>query len=270
MPSLAGKVIIITGASAGIGKSLALLLAPLGVRLVLGARRLDRLEEIAKQTRTAGSETVVLACDVSRRADVDALAAAAVEKFGRIDIMVANAGYGILASIDDTTDAQFDDIVNTNIKGTFWSMQAASRQMRTQTPDPATGRRGHIIAVSSAAGRRSLPLFGIYSMTKAAQLSLCEAMRLELKPQGIYVSSVHPISTTTEFFDVASSKSQTKARGLGTTQSAETVCKKMIRLMKHPKPELWPHGLTRIGIVLAILMPRLADRSLAKSMSQRT
>ena len=260
--SLKGKVIIITGASSGIGRALALLLAPQGVKLVLGARRMERLDEIARQTRAAGAPTETLPCDVSRRSDVDALAAAAIQHFGRIDAMIANAGHGLQASVEETTDAQFDDLLNVNLKGTFFAMQAAARQMRAQTPD-ASGRRGHIIAVSSIVGRRSPPMFGAYSMTKAAQISLCEALRVELRPVGIAVSSVHPISTATEFFDVATQKSRSAAKGMGKVQTAETVARKMVKLLQRPRPECWPHGPSRIAVVLGMLMPRMTDRVLA-------
>jgi len=268
MRSLAGKVVVITGASAGIGRALAIALAPFQVKLVLGARRVDRLEAVAQTVRAAGSDALAVACDVASRGAVDALAAAAVEHYGRMDVMVANAGYGLVGRLEDLTDEQFDDIVAVNVKGTLYAMQAAVRQMRTQAPD-SRGRRGHIIAVSSAAGRRGLPLFGVYAMTKAAQLSLCEALRVELKDAAIAVSSVHPISTTTEFFDVASEKSRIRARGMGTTQSAETVARKMVRLMAHPKPELWPHGASRLALVMAALMPGLADRMLGGMLPRR-
>src|SRR6201999_1760821 len=105
--------------------------------------------------------------------------------------MLANAGYGLLAKIHETTEQQFDDIVAVNVKGTMYAMQAAADVMMKQEPrGPGRPARGHIIAVSSGAARRGLPLYGVYSMTKAAQLSLAEAMRVELRGQRIYVSSV--------------------------------------------------------------------------------
>ena len=265
------KTIIITGASAGIGAATALQLAAQGANLVLGARRIDRLESVAAECRKAGGKALALRCDVARRADVDALVSAAVEKFGRLDVMLANAGYGLLAKVHELTEQQFDDIVATNVKGTWYAMQAAARVMLQQPPQGGgKARCGHIIAVSSGAGRRGLPLFGVYAMTKAAQLSLCEAMRVELMAQGVYVSSVHPLTTATEFFDVASSKSRFKSSGLGHAQTVETVARKIVGLIRRPRPELWPVMGSAWMLAMAAAFPRLADWGMARSIGRRS
>jgi len=264
------KTIIITGASSGIGAATARALAREGANLVLGARRLDRLEQVAAQCRGLGGTALAMACDVSQRADVDRLVAASVEKFGRLDVMLANAGYGFLEKIHEATDAQFDAIVNTNVKGTWYAMQAAAAVMLKQ-PASGTGkaRRGHIIAVSSGAARRGLPLYGIYAMTKAAQLSLCEAMRVELLGQGVYVSSVHPLTTATAFFEVASEKSRFRSTGLGHAQPVEVVARKIARLIRRPRPELWPVPGSAWMLAIAAAFPRLADHSMARTAGNR-
>jgi NAD(P)-dependent dehydrogenase (short-subunit alcohol dehydrogenase family) len=270
MPTIANKVVIITGASAGIGAATAFALARQKARLVLGARRLDKLEEIATKCRAAGAEVLTVGSDVSKREDVEKLVAAAVEKFGRLDVMLANAGYGFLAKIHETTEEQFDDIVATNVKGTWYAMQAATNAMLKQKPLPGEKYRGHIIAVSSGAGRRGLPLYGVYSMTKAAQLSLAEAMRVELKGQGIYVSTVHPLTTATDFFEVASSKSRLKSTGLGHAQPVTVVANKIAKLIRRPRPELWPVPFSAWLLAIAATFPRLADWSMAKTVYRRT
>jgi short-subunit dehydrogenase len=265
------KTIIITGASSGIGAATALELAKTGANLILGARRFDRLEQVAAQCRTLGAKAEVLLCDVRSRADVEALVTRAVEKFGRLDVMLANAGYGILARVHETTDEQFDDIVATNVKGTWYAMRAAAAVMLQQEPQGAgKARRGLIIAMSSGAGRRGLPLYGAYSMTKAAQLSLCQAMRVELMPQGVYVSSVHPLTTTTEFFEEVSRRSHVRSRGFNRAQTAETVARKIAGLIRRPRPELWPVPGSRWLLVLAAAMPRLVDRSMSRSLGPRS
>ena len=276
MGTIAGKVIIITGASSGIGAATAMALAREGAKLVLGARRMDRLEKVATECSAAGKgvggEAFAMACDVSKRTDVDLLVAAAVAKFGRLDVMIANAGYGFLAKIHETTEQQFDDIVATNVKGTLHCMQAAAEVMLKQTPAAGAGKagRGHIIVTSSGAARRGLPLYGVYAMTKAAQLSLAEAMRVELTGQGIYVSTVHPLTTATEFFDVASSKSRMRSTGMGHAQPVEVVARKMVRLIRRPRPELWPVPLSHLMLVIPALLPRLADWSMSRTISRRT
>ncbi|HVT80067.1 MAG TPA: SDR family oxidoreductase [Phycisphaerae bacterium] len=277
MTDLRDQVVIITGASSGIGAATAVELVRAGAKVVLGARRHERLVKVAEQcAKAAGNvreeRAIVMDCDVSKRSDVDHLTATTVERFGRVDVMIANAGYGMLARIHEMSEDQLNDIFDTNVKGTWYAMQAAARVMLAQTPRQARGkaRRGHIIAVSSGAGRRGMPLYGAYAMTKAAQLSLCEAMRVELAREGVYVSSVHPLTTSTEFFDVASTKSRMRSHGVGPAQSAEAVARKIVRLVKHPRPELWPVPFSAYALAFAAAFPRIADWVMAKSIGSRT
>lgn len=263
MPTpLHNKVVVITGASAGIGAATAVALARQGARLVLGARRADKLQAVAQACQDAGGQALALPCDVARRSDVDALVAAAVQHFGTLDVMIANAGYGMLARIHETDEAAFDEIVQVNVKGTWYAMQAAASVMLPR-------KAGHIIAISSAAARRGLPLYGVYSMTKAAQLSLVEAMRVELAGTGVYVSSVHPISTTTEFFDVAAQRSRIKTGGLGPAQTPEHVAKRIVSLVRRPRPELWPMRPARLALAVSALFPRIGDFIMKRALPHR-
>ncbi len=273
MPKVAGKVVAIAGASSGIGAALAIELAGAGAKIMLAARRADRLADVAAKCIAAAKNpdaVKTLLCDVSKRADVEKLVAETVTAFGRLDVIVANAGYGLLAKIHEMTEEEFDSMVATNIKGTWYAMQAAAEVMLKQKPLDGEKWRGHIIAVSSGAARRGLPLYGLYSMTKAAQLSLAQAMRVELQSDRIYISTVHPLTTATEFFDVASSKSRFKSGGLGRAQTAQTVAKKIVRLIKRPRPELWPAFASHLMLVLPALFPRLADWSMAKTVGRRS
>lgn len=256
--TLEGSTIVITGASSGIGATLALALAPRHVNLVLAARRIEKLEQVAQQVRAAGSAALVMACDVGQREQVQALVATATEKFSRLDVMVANAGFGFLAPLERTTDAQMEEIIRVNVLGTWYAMAESIPVMRRQGS-------GHLVLISSAAARRGLPLMGPYAMTKAAQLSLAEAARAELAHTGIYVSSVHPISTATEFFDTASQRSRMPVGGMGHTQTAQFVARKIVRLLERPRPELWPFGPARFGLAVAALWPGLADYFMARS-----
>jgi short-subunit dehydrogenase len=273
VPPKPTRTILITGASAGIGAATALQLARRGHNLILAARRLDKLESVAAQCRTLGVQAFPIPCDVSRRADIDRAVSLALEKFSRLDVMFANAGYGFLAKIQDVTDQQFDDIVAANVKGSLYAMQAAVAVMQKQSPlpsAPARAARGHIILTSSGAARRGLPLYGVYSMTKAAQLSLAEAMRVELRHTGVYVSTVHPLTTATEFFDVASSKSRLRSTGLGHAAPADSVARKIARLIDKPRPELWPAPGSRLSLAFAAAFPGLVDRVMAKTVGKRT
>jgi short-subunit dehydrogenase len=272
MATLAAKTIIITGASSGIGAATALVLAAHRTNLILAARRIDKLERIAAECKAAGAPAAIpIACDVANRPDVDRTVQTAMDQFHRLDVMIANAGYGFLAKIHETTEQQFDDIVAANVKGTLYAMQAAAAVMLNQEPrGNSRSARGHIIAVSSGAARRGLPLYGVYSMTKAAQLSLAEAMRVELKSRQIYVSTVHPLTTATEFFEVASSKSRVRSTGLGHAQPASVVAGKIAGLIARPRPELWPVPFSSWMLSLATLFPRLADSAMARTVARRS
>jgi short-subunit dehydrogenase len=128
------------------------------------------------------------------------------------------------------------------------------------------GYRGQIMIVSSAAGRRGLPFFGAYAATKFAQLAISEALRVELKPAGIAVTSVHPVGTNTEFFDVAE-KSTGVRRPMTdqkTRQTADTVARKMIKAVERPTTELWPLRASRWGLSFSTLFPGLTDHFMTK------
>jgi short-subunit dehydrogenase len=130
----------------------------------------------------------------------------------------------------------------------------------------AKGLRGQVVIVSSAAARRGVPYLGPYSATKAAQLSLAEALRVELKPHRIAVTSVHPVMTKTEFGTAAEAASNIKLPrdGTGASTSLDYVVSKMIGAIEHPRPEVWTHQATRLSLTLATLFPRVADRVLGR------
>ena len=239
--------ITITGASAGIGEALARNLHGQGARLVLAARRRERLESLAKEL--AGS--IVVEGDVSIPADCARIAAAGE----RLDVLVCNAGYGLAKSIEDTTGDDWLDLLRTNLLGTTECIRTALPRLRAQ--ELRDGWRGHIVIVSSALARRGRPDGGAYSATKAAQLSVAEALRVELASDRIAVTSVHPVGTATEFVQAA--------RGTWTTgakepmQTAEHVAGRIAAAIARPRPEVWPHRLSRWGLSLATLWPSLLD-----------
>ncbi len=254
------KVVLITGASSGIGAACALALAERRTTLVLGARRMDKLQAIAGKAKAIGSQVIIASCDVSIREDVNALVQSAKEQFGRLDVAIANAGFGLRSPVHLTSPEHMQEIWNVNVMGTWYVMAAAAPIMIDQ-------HAGHIIVVSSAIARRAIPQMGAYAMTKSAQLSLVEAQRLELSGRGVAVSSVHPITTSTEFFQQASQRSGKRVDGLGKTQSPELVAGKIVRLIEHPQPELWPYSPVRYALAFAAAFPVLADRLIRKQFS---
>ncbi len=255
-------VIIITGASAGIGRRLAIDLHARGAKLVLAARRIEKLYELREQL---GGGHLSVTTDVSNGDDCRRLIEQAVERFGRIDTLVANAGYGLPSNVHDTTPGQVEAMFRTNVFGTIDCARAAVGVMAGQTP--RDGVRGQIMIVSSGAARRGLPYFGVYSATKAAQLSIAEAMRVELSPKAIAVTSVHPIGTETDFFTVAESLGETKIQSpmrQNWRQPVERVTVAMVRAIAKPRAEVWTSLGARWGLALNALMPSVGDAVMRK------
>jgi short-subunit dehydrogenase len=259
--SLRDMKVLITGASAGIGKGLAEALSSPGARLALAARRLERLEQLNAQL---GGRHVCMQADVSKADDCQRFVAHAAEALGRIDTLVCNAGFGILRAVHETSADQFEQIFRTNVAGTMDCIRAAVPMMLKQ--DLRDGWRGQIMIVSSGAARRGLPYAGVYSATKAAQLSLAEALRVELAPRRIAVTSVHPIGTQTDFFDVAEKVSDRKlaSTGGGHRHSVERVVLGMVRAIENPRREVWSSTLARSLLALNALIPAVGDFAMAK------
>jgi NAD(P)-dependent dehydrogenase (short-subunit alcohol dehydrogenase family) len=160
---------------------------------------MDRLDEL---NRALGGGHFCIAADVSRIDDCRSLVEQAIARHGRIDTLVCNAGYGIYKWISRTTPQDTRDIFATNVLGTTDCIHFALPHMMRQ--EQRDGWRGQIMIVSSVVGRRGMPFIGMYSATKAAQFALSDALRVELRPQRIAVTSVHPTQTATEFGKVAS------------------------------------------------------------------
>ena len=253
-------VVVITGASSGIGRESAIY--PIHRRapsFTLAARRLDRLEALNVEL---GGQHQVLQADVSNQDDCRNVVNAAVSRYGRIDTLVCNAGYGLAKSMADTTSIDLRRIFETNLFGTTDTIRSAIPIMLRQTE--RDGYRGQIMIVSSAVARRGLPFFGAYSATKAAQLSISEALRVELKPAGIAVTSVHPVGTETEFFDLAGKHGNSTvpppAKG-ELRQTADVVAKRMAA-RSCGQGRRFGRGLARYGISIATLVPGIVDRAL--------
>jgi 3-oxoacyl-[acyl-carrier protein] reductase len=189
MESLQDQVIVITGASAGIGRATARELLAAGARVVLGARRRERLDAIEAEfpDRVA---TVVM--DVRVPADSERLMETALERFGRLDSLVANAGIGMYGGILDHSDEALTTMLDTNIAGTVWPIRAAVPHMLE------TGR-GDIVIVASVAGFRGGADEAVYAATKFAQVGLAGALDRELREKGIRVTTIGPAGTSTEF-----------------------------------------------------------------------
>jgi NADP-dependent 3-hydroxy acid dehydrogenase YdfG len=173
--NITGKVVVITGASSGIGEAIARLLAERGAQVALGARRKDRLDALAKQIRDRGGKAETFVTDVTRRGDVESLVQGAVQAFGRIDVLVNNAGIMPLSPLDRLKVDEWDRMVDVNIKGVLYGIAAALPRMLKQ-------KSGHIINVSSVAGHVLFPTAAVYCGTKFAVRAITEGLRREAKP----------------------------------------------------------------------------------------
>lgn len=189
--SIEGTVIAITGASSGIGAATAAALVDAGARVAVCARHEDRL---AKLVSELGDDKVVpVTGDVRDPALNDALVAAAVRKWGRLDTMVANAGIGAYGGIMDLDDAELTEMVETNVLGTVWSVRSAVKQFRSQ------GDGGDLVIVASVAGFRGGADEAVYAGTKHAQVGLAGSLDRELRAEGTRVTLICPAGTHTEF-----------------------------------------------------------------------
>jgi NAD(P)-dependent dehydrogenase (short-subunit alcohol dehydrogenase family) len=251
---LSGAVAAITGASAGIGRETAIAFAREGARVAVCARRSDRLEAVADAVRAAGGECHVFEADVADEAQVRRFIESTVARFGRLDILVNNAGYGVRGRVEETPSEDFGRLMRVNYLGSVYACRAALPIMRQQ-------RRGVIINVSSIVGHRSLPGGAAYAATKAAQISLTESLRVELRGTGIHACSVHPIGTATEFAEVAARSSPGRSGGpLGPQQTAAAVARAIVRCARRPRAEVYPYPLARAVVWANALFPGLMDR----------
>jgi short-subunit dehydrogenase len=255
----AGRVAIITGGSVGIGAATARAFAGAGMRLALCARRRTHLESLAAELRAGGAEVSVFPLDVTDEKALRAMVDEVAARCGGVDVLVNNAGRGMAATFEDTTPAEFREILELNLLATIIGSQAVLPHMRRQG-------RGHIFNVSSVVGRRSIPGRAAYSATKFAMGGISEALRLELRGTGIHVSLVYPIYTATEFHDVETRRMHIPR--MGPVQTADQVARAMLRCVRRPRPEVYPYRPARLLAVLSALCPSLADRVVARALAR--
>jgi short-subunit dehydrogenase len=261
--SLSGRVAAITGASSGIGLACARHLAREGVAVVLGARRISMLEATAAQIRAAGGSAAIAQIDVVRENDVHALAGLAVREFGRLDVMICNAGFGYYGAIDDTPAEVMRRMMDVNFMGTFYGATAALPVFRRQGS-------GHLIFVSSIVGRRGVPQMGAYTATKAAQAGLAESLRAEFTGTPIHVSCVYPVSTPTEFTEAMARDYGHHISGLGPRQTVDDVARAIVACIRRPRPEVYPYRVSRGLAILNALAPAFTDRFVRRYGRRRT
>ena len=192
MANIADKVVVITGASSGIGESMARLLADKGARVVLGARRKDRVDALMEDINARGGRAVGFKVDVTDRREVEALVGGALDAYNRIDVMVNNAGIMPIAPMAALKVDEWDRMIDVNIKGVLYGVAAALPIMQRQ-------KQGHIINIASVLGFKVLAPGGtVYSATKFAVRAVTEGLRIELKADNIRSTIISPGAVATE------------------------------------------------------------------------
>ncbi|RRZ90435.1 SDR family oxidoreductase [Erwinia sp. 198] len=183
--NISGKVVVITGASSGIGEATARQLSAAGASVVLGARRLEKLNALAEEITATGGKVEVAQTDVANLHDVEALVKKAVEVFGRVDVLINNAGIMPNSRLDELQVDDWNRAIDINLKGTLYGIAAALPFMKVQ-------KSGHIINVSSLSGHRVRPTTAVYSATKFAVRALSEGLRMEMTPYNIRSTIISP------------------------------------------------------------------------------
>ncbi len=195
------QVAIVTGASSGIGYATAIAIAKAGGKVAIGARRVDKLEQLKKDIEKIGGECIVVSCDVTKRSDCENLVNSAVKKWNRVDILVNNAGLMPLSFVKNLKIDEWEQMIDVNIKGVMYCTAAAIPHMLAQ-------KSGHIVIISSIAGRVVFPAGSVYCATKFAVRAFSEGLRQELSVRNnIRVTTIEPGIVDTELTNTITDKS---------------------------------------------------------------
>jgi NADP-dependent 3-hydroxy acid dehydrogenase YdfG len=202
--NITDKVVVITGASSGIGESTAKFLAERGAKVVLGARRSNRIDTLVQEIKAGGGKAIGLSTDVTKRVEVEALVKKAVDSFGRVDVLINNAGIMPIAPIEALKVDEWDRQIDVNLKGLLYGVAAALPHMQKQ-------KSGHIINMASVFGIKVFAPGGtIYCTTKAAVRALTEGLRIELHSQNIRCTMISPGAVATELSESSSDEATRK------------------------------------------------------------
>ena len=195
------QVVVVTGASSGIGYATALAIAKAGAKVAVGARRVDKLEQLKKDIEKIGGECITVQCDVTKRSDCENLINAAIKKWNKIDILVNNAGLMPLSFVKNLKIDEWDQMIDVNIKGVMYCAAAAIPHMLAQ-------KSGHIVNISSIAGRVVFPAGSVYCATKFAVWAFSEGLRQELSVRNnIRITTIEPGIVDTELTNTITDKS---------------------------------------------------------------
>ena len=249
--SLKGKVAVVTGASSGIGEATVLELAARGAWVVAAARSVDKLEDLARRAASYG--VLVAEADVADRESVEAMVELTVEKLGRLDVLVNNAGLGLSGRVSELRSEDLRYVFEVNTIGPLNCVQAAL---------PRMGRGGRIINVSSVVGLRAIPKVGGYCSTKFALNALSDSLRVEVAERDVSVTSVYPGTTRTSFRDNSRRTKDEKRGWRPKGVTPERVAKKIADAAEKGPRDVYVTPSDKLFVAGVTLLPGLADRVL--------
>lgn len=257
---LEGKVVVLTGASSGIGREAALQLARQGCRLVLAARRAEDLEDTARRCRIEGAEVggdaLAVVTDVSREEDVERLVRSALDAFGRIDVWVNNAGVTLFALLEQATFEEHRRVIETNLFGAMMAARAVIPVFRAQGA-------GVMVNVGSVLSQVGQPFVPSYTISKFGLRGLSEVLRVELADEpAIQICTLLPYAVDTPHFQSGANQRGRRARAMPPVQSPEDVAAALIDLIERPRRELHVPRVARLGLAFHALLPQTAERLL--------
>jgi NAD(P)-dependent dehydrogenase (short-subunit alcohol dehydrogenase family) len=277
---LRDKPIAITGGGTGIGLWTAIECARAGMPVAISGRREDKLREAADLIRREAAATaargspparvLTMPLDVTDARACEAFVARAIAEFGSLYAVLANAGYGVERSVLRADDAMLRDMFETNFWGSLNVVRPAAAHMLSRPRPGGVGAgdpppRGHVLFTSSCLAKIGVPFYACYCATKAAQDYFGRAMRLELEPAGVKVSTVHPIGTKTEFFDKAGERSGPGGTKLVNAtderfmQHPRVVARAIVRCLQRPRGEVWTSTPMRLALGACVMFPSIAD-----------
>lgn len=262
---LRNKVVLITGASSGFGEDAARLFAQEGCRVVLAARRLERLQELAGNIQDRGGEAIAVPVDVTNRSEINVMVKSAIDLYGQIDILFNNAGFGRLSWLE-TLDPERD--IETQIQVNLTGLIQTTRAV---LPYMLKRGEGHIINMSSVAGWIAPSTYSIYSATKFGVRGFTDALRREVQPFGIDVSGIYPGPAHTEFGRHTGNHPMKKSvlRKYFRSMTSEYVAQRVVDLAKHPRRAVIVPWYYHIALFADRVMPWLVDWIVIRSVTRK-
>ena len=254
------KVVLITGASSGIGKQTAIEFAKLGSNIILVARRKNKLEQVENELKKFNVNTLVCTCDVSKKDQVEKMSKIVLEKFNSIDILVNNAGFAIYGSVYDLSINDIESQMETNYFGMIYCT-------KNFLPLMLEKKSGHIVNVASVAASFGLPGIASYCASKFAMLGFSEGLKHELSGTGVGITVVSPIMVKTDFFDHPSFEKMPKYSP--TSLNSKTVAKVIVKAANSSRLEIITPSIVRGAVWLKHTFPYFINPILGKSFKKQ-